>query len=549
MAPFCGALLAASFYGIKDLKSRMILLKFRGLCCLVEPHELPAWFKIPASRPMTLISDSDDDFVIPAESQSLVTSVNTRKANGFMTDVRKDPPCEIVVDDDVDEISNVLKKRFSSPETVCLALDACSVKVSKSLIDKILRRFNNNWISAFGFFKWVDNQPEFNNKQFPKSYDMMVDILGKCKKFDLMLQLVEEMNHIGGLVSLSTMAKVIRRFSGARRWHDAIKTFYDLELFGVKKDCSAFNVLLDSLCKERNVKCARDVFLLMRSHIPPNASSFNILLHGWCKARKLDEAKQVIKEMRDFGFTPCVISYTNLIEAYCIQKDFENANAILAEMRSQGCLPTVVTYTIIMHSLGKANKIQEALQVPVKMSRDGCTPDTSFYNSLIYILCKAGRLADANRLFEEMHRDGVPPNAITYSTLISAFCDYSQEEDAFKLITKMGESPCKPDVKTYHPLLKLCCKRKWTKLLMYLLVDMFEKDISLDPGTYTMLVQGLCQNGKLQQSCLFFEEMVLKGIAARPRTLNLLLEGLEKKGIYGAKEKIHQLMLQTRSRR
>lgn len=96
----------------------MILSKFRGLCCVVEPHELPTWFKVQFDRSMTVVSDSDDDFVILAQSQSLVTSVNIRKANGFMTDVRKDPPCEIVVDDDVDEISNVLKKRFSSPETV-----------------------------------------------------------------------------------------------------------------------------------------------------------------------------------------------------------------------------------------------------------------------------------------------------------------------------------------------------------------------------------------------------------------------------------------------
>ncbi|KAJ0978834.1 hypothetical protein J5N97_014308 [Dioscorea zingiberensis] len=538
MARFCRTVLVASLYGVKDRKNWMILSQYRGLCCISESHELPDWFKVRQNEPSSDVFDSDDDFMIPADNQVI---------SDCRTVVRKVLPGEIV-DGCVDEICEILKNKFSSHETVGLALDACSVKVSKSLVDKILRRFNNDWVPAFGFFKWVDSRPEYG-KHSPGSYDMMVDILGKCKQFELMWQLVDGMMQCGRLVSLSTMTKVIRRLAGARRWDDAIETFHDLELFGVKKDCLAMNVLLDSLCKERNVNYARDVFLMLRSQIPPNASSFNILIHGWCKAGKLDEAKQTIKEMSDFGFTPCVISYTNMIEAYCIKKDFESVDAILAEMRCQGCLPNVVTYTIIMHSLGKANRIQEALQVCDKMGRDGCVPDTSFYNSLIFILSRAGRLADANHLYEEMCKDGIPLNATTYNTLISASCNHSQVENAFKLIKEMGESSCKPDTKSYHPLLKLCCKRKWTKLLTYLLLDMFEKDVSLDPGTYTLLVQGLCRYGKLQQSCLLFEEMVLKGISAKPHTFNLLLEALDRNSIYGAKEKIHQLMLHAQSMR
>ncbi|PKU67746.1 Pentatricopeptide repeat-containing protein [Dendrobium catenatum] len=67
----------------------------------------------------------------------------------------------------------------------------------------------------------------------------------------------------------------------------------------------------------------------------PNASSFNTLIHGWCKASKLEEAWQTTQEMIEFGFKPCVITYTSLIEAYCFERDFHKVEAVLDEMRTK----------------------------------------------------------------------------------------------------------------------------------------------------------------------------------------------------------------------
>ncbi|XP_039128968.1 pentatricopeptide repeat-containing protein At3g22670, mitochondrial-like [Dioscorea cayenensis subsp. rotundata] len=298
---------------------------------------------------MTVISDSDDDFVILAQSQSLVTSVNIRKANGFMTDVSKDPPCEIV-DDDVDEISNVLKKRFSSPET------------------------------------WVDNQPEFNNKQFPKSYDMMVDILGKCKKFDLMLQFVEEMNHIGGLVSLSTMAKVIRRFSGARRWHDAIKSFYDLELFGVKKDCSALN---------KDFGNANAILTEMRSQgCLPTVVTYTIIMHSLGKM-------QIVRfeEMHRDGIRPNAITYSTLISAFCDYSQEEDAFKLIAKMGEIPCMPDVKTYHLLLKLCCKRKYTKLLMYLLVDMFEKDISLDPGTYTMLVQSLCQNGKTTTVMLVF------------------------------------------------------------------------------------------------------------------------------------------------------
>ncbi|XP_042380110.1 pentatricopeptide repeat-containing protein At3g22670, mitochondrial-like [Zingiber officinale] len=196
------------------------------------------------------------------------------------------------------------------------------------------------------------------------------------------------------------MTKLMRRLAGADRCGDAIKTFKSIESFGVRKDTISINALLDTLCKEKSVKHARDAFLELRDEVQPNASSFNILIHGWSKARKIEEDIRIIEEMREFGYTPCVITFTSLVEGYCLEKNFRMASAILNEMRGHGCQPNVVTYTIIMHSLAKAKEIQEALLVFEMMKDAGCAPDTSFYNSLIFLMGKSGKLRDAHHIFE-----------------------------------------------------------------------------------------------------------------------------------------------------
>ncbi|KAI0497860.1 hypothetical protein KFK09_021098 [Dendrobium nobile] len=527
------------FFKFSPRKILAIYHRYGDFSNAVYSPELPHWFRF-AEGEQDCDLDSEDDFLLPTRSGSSEGSRGSRKA------VVRIEHSE-AVDVDVDQISNVLKARFSSPEEVVSTVNNYSPKVSKDLVDKILKRFSNEWIPALGFFRWADARMGYKHSR--DSYDMMVDILGKSKQFDTMWGLVEEMSRIGGLISLSTITKVIRRLAGAARWKEAIRAFHGMVKFGISKDTVAMNILLDSLCKERSVMRARYAFLDLRREIAPNASSFNILIHGWCKARKLEEAWQTLEEMIEFGFKPCVITYTSLIEAYCMERDFQKVEAVLDEMRTQGCQPNVITYTIIMHSFGKVKETLAAFFVLDQMKTDGCLPDASVYNSLIYIFARAGQLREAYNVYEEMHKREIFPNVTTFNTLISAACNHSQADHALKLLVKMDETSCKPDIKTYTPLLKLSCARKWMRVLLYLLGHMFKRDISLDLGTYTLLVRGLCRTGKLKQACIFYEEMILKGFIPRSHSSAILLEALERKNMVAAKSRVQKLTLKAQNMR
>ncbi|XP_057959674.1 pentatricopeptide repeat-containing protein At3g22670, mitochondrial [Malania oleifera] len=505
-----------------------------------ESPELPVWVKFPENE-QDSSAGLEDDFAIPAiaswaENQQLqdhgkVVRHMLSEADG----------------DDVEKITRVLKSRFSSPDAVAQALNGCSVNASEGLVEQVLTRFSNDWVSAFGVFKWAKAQTGYAHSA--DSYNATVDILGKSRKFDLMWELVQEMqDELEEGVSLVTMSKIMRRLAKAGRWADAVDAFRRTEAFGVSGDVSAMNVLMDALVKEQSVERAHDVFLEFKNQIGPDIHTFNILIHGWCKARKLDCAWKTMEKMGKHGFHPDAVSYTSLIEAHCRDKDFRKVDAILEEMQEKGCPPNAVTCTIVMLALGKAKEINKALEVYERMKRNGCVPDAPFYSALIYILSRAGRLKDAGDLFEDMKKQGLPPDVRAYNTMISVACHHSQEETALKLLRQMEEVSCKPELKTYAPLLKMCCRKKRIKVLNFLLEHMLKNNVSIELGTYSLLVHALCKSGKVGHACMFFEEIVSKGFIPKDCTYKLLTKELERRSMVKEKGQIEMLMLQATKR-
>lgn len=417
------------------------------------------------------------------------------------------------------------------------------IHLSENLINRLLFRYKDDWKSALAIFRWAGSHSNFKHSQ--QSYDMMVDILGRMKAMDKMREILEEMRQ-ESLITLNTIAKVMRRFVGARQWKDAVRIFDDLQFLGLEKNTESMNVLLDTLCKEKFVEQAREIYLELKHYIAPNAHTFNILIHGWCNIRRVEEAHWTIQEMKGYGCRPCVISYSTIIQCYCQEQNFDRVYDLLDEMQAQNCSPNVVTYTTIMCALAKAEKFEEALQVVERMNAVGCRPDTLFFNSLIYTLGRAGRIDDATHVFKvAMPKASVAPNTSTYNSMISMFCYYAQEERAFGILKEMEKSGlCKPDIQTYHPLIKSCFKmREIDTWLNDILNDMVNKyHIGLDLSTYTLLIHGLYRADRCKWAFDLFEEMVDQDIVPRYKTCRLLLDEVKQKNMYQAVDKIDVLM-------
>ncbi|KAL2903548.1 hypothetical protein RDABS01_002258, partial [Bienertia sinuspersici] len=415
-----------------------------------------------------------------------------------------------------------------------------AISISHTLVDSLLHRFKDDWKSALGIYRWAESRSHFEHS--PETCDTMVDILGKARQFDKMSELVGEMLP-KNLVTLRTMAKVMRRYAGARRWKDAVRTFDELGSYGLEKNVESMNVLLDTLSKEGQVEMARSIYLELKSHISPTAHTFTIFIHGWCKIKRVEEAYWTLQEMKGHGFPPGVISYSIIIQSYCRLLDWNKAYELLEMMDSQGCHPTVVTYTTLMSSLSKADKLEDALQIADRAKSAGCKPDTQFYNALIHTLAKAQCISEAMDVFKvDMPENGVYPNTCTYNILIAMFCRIGRDDLAFSILEDMEKAAlCKPDLQTFYPLLKSCFKFGIPdSSLSKILDDMVIKHhLSLDVSTYSLLIHGLCRVDKCEWALHFFEEMIGKELTPRFQTCRRLLDEVKQRNMYDAAEKVH----------
>ncbi|CAA0829101.1 Pentatricopeptide repeat-containing protein -mitochondrial [Striga hermonthica] len=491
-----------------------------------DKPELPGWVEYPA-KDKKASNLKDEDF-IPSSLSCWIENQHSA--------AQKDD----IVESDVDMISNILTGQFKSSDSVIKALDTCDVDLSDGLVEQVLCRFSNEWVPSLGFFKWAESRNGF--KHSPNFYNLMVNNLGKVKKFELMWDLAEEMKTLEGYFTLDTMTKIMRRLVKAGKHEDAIEAFKKLELFGIEKDTEALNRLIEALATHGSVEQGEQVYFKFKENIPPSQRTFNILVQGWCKIKQMGKAKETLDEMRAHGFGPNLFTYTGFIETYCCEKDFRNVDATLAEMEREGIDPNVVTYAIMMKSYGKAKETKKAMEVYELMKKNNCPPDASIYTALIGILGRQGRVKDAYEVFEDMSRQGVEPNVSTYNMLILISASRCQEEKALTLLKKMEENKCRPNSFTYAPLLKMCCELKRMKVLTFLLSHMFKNNVSLDPMTYSVLIGRLCKNGNAAMACSFLEEMMDKGLVPMDGTYKGLVKALDENGLLEEKERVKNAM-------
>ncbi|GER54752.1 pentatricopeptide repeat-containing protein [Striga asiatica] len=492
----------------------------------VEPPEHPGWVKYPV-KDKNAGNLKNEDFVPPSLSCWIENHYSA---------VQKDD----IVESDVDKISKILTGQFKSPDSVVKALDTCNVDLSDDLVEQVLCRFSSEWVPSLGFFKWAESRNGF--KHPPNIYNLMVNNLGKLKKFELMWDLAEEMKTQEGYFTLDTMTKIMRRLVKAGKHEDAIEAFENLELFGIEKDTTALNRLIEAFATQGSVEEGERVYFKFKENIPPSQRTFNILVQGWCKIKKMGKAKLTLDEMRAHGFGPNLFTYTGFIETYCCERDFRKVDATLAEMEREGVEMDVATYTIMMKSYGKAKETKKAMEVYELMKKNNCPPDASLYTALIGILGRQSRVEEAYEVFDDMSRQGVEPDLSTYNMLILILASRCQEEKALTLLKKMEENKCRPNFFTYAPLLKMCCELKRMKVLTFLLSHMFKNNVSLDPVAYSLLIGGLCRNGNAAKACSFFEEIVDKGLVPMDGTYKGLVKALNEKGLLEEKERVEKAM-------
>ncbi|CAN6470862.1 unnamed protein product [Victoria cruziana] len=428
---------------------------------------------------------------------------------------------------EVDRVYKVVNELFASDRNMEAVLSQCNVQVSHMLVVDVLNRFRHAWKPASRFFYWVGQQPGFSHDL--QTYNTMMNILGKTRQFESMVDMLEEMGK-KGIVTMETFVIATKAFAAGREMKKAVAIFELMRRYNFEADINTLNALLDALGRAKLAKEAQSLCERMKDRFPPDLKTYSVLLSGWCKVKNLVEAGKIWNEMVEQGFKPDVVAHNTMLEGLFMSGRRSEAVKLFELMKVKGPLPNVRSYTILLRNLCKSNKMDAAVQYFDEMQASGCKPDVAIYTCLIVGFGNAGKLVDVYQLLQEMKKKGCPPDGRTYNALIKLMTNRNMPADAARIYNKMIENGLEPTIHTYNMIMKCFFLSKNYEMGLAIWNEMLRKGCCPDDNSYTVFINGLIRTGRPEEACMYIEEMISKGMRAPQLDYNKFAADFSKAG-------------------
>ncbi|XP_027367135.1 putative pentatricopeptide repeat-containing protein At1g02420 [Abrus precatorius] len=411
--------------------------------------------------------------------------------------------------DDVQKVYGIIRST-STPEQLMQSLKSSAVFLSNDLIDQVLKRVrfsHGNPSQTLVFFRYTGRRKGFYHTAF--SLDTMLYILGRSRMFSHVWDLlIEARRKDQSLITPRTVMIVLGRIAKVCSVRQTVESFRRFKKLVPDFDINCFNALLRTLCQEKSMTDARNVYHSLKHDFRPNLQTFNILLSGW---KTPEDAEGFFKEMREMGVTPDVVTYNSLVDVYCKGRDMDKAYKVLDEMRDRDLSPDVITYTSIIGGLGLIGQPDKARDVLKEMKEYGCYPDVAAYNATIRNFCIAKRLGDAYSLVHEMQNKGLSPNATTYNLFFRVYFWSNDLQSSWSLYERMMVEGCLPNTQSCMFLIRLFRRQEKVEMALQLWGDMVDKGFGSFTLVSDVLFGLLCDMGKLGEAEKCFLEMIEKG--------------------------------------
>ncbi|XVE68518.1 hypothetical protein DITRI_Ditri09bG0074500 [Diplodiscus trichospermus] len=421
------------------------------------------------------------------------------------------------------------------------------ISLSPFLLDQTLLRLQHSSKIALSFFLYSKSLPPPPSPLLSTgSYNLIIDIIGKVRQFDVVWQLILEMDQSNITPDSSTFMILIRRLIAAGLTRQAIRAYDDMGCFvtadndsdGFSQNSSfCFCFLLDTLCKYGHVKVAVEIFNKRKSEFLVDSKMYTILISGWCKIGRIDKAERFLKEMVERGMEPNVVTYNVMLNGICrraslhpderFDRTIRNAEKLFDEMRQRGIEPDVTSFSIVLHVYSRAHKPELTLDKLKYMKEKGICPTVATYTSVMKCLCSCGRLEEAEKLLGEMVSDGISPSAATYNCFFKEYRGRKDVNGALNLYRKMKDDKlCELSLHTYNILLGMFMMLNRIDIVKEIWDDLKGSTAGPDLDSYTLLINGLCEKQQWREACQLFVEMIEKGILPQKVTFETLYKGL-----------------------
>ncbi|XP_078429821.1 tetratricopeptide repeat (TPR)-like superfamily protein [Wolffia australiana] len=424
-------------------------------------------------------------------------------------------------------------------------LDEALKPWAESLSDKersIILHEQCDWQRALEIFRWFKNKKRYKLNVI--HYNIMLRILGKERKWELLTSLWCEMQADGVPPSNPTYGTLIDVFSKGGVERGALLWLADMQKRGLEPDEVTMGIVMQSYKKTGQFREAQQFFKIWSSSTQSNlcAHTYNALIDIHGKAGQVKEALDQFKEMLEQGIAPNTVTFNTMIHICGNHGKLEDVSRLMSKMEDINCLPDSRTFNILISIYVKADDIEAAASCFSKMKENGLTPDAVSYRTLLYAFSIRHMVREAEDLVVEMEQQGVEMDEYTQTALTRMYVDIGMLEKAWRWFHRFQDemtSECYAatiDAFGVHGHLSLaekafeCCVRR--KKLSVLAFNVMIKAYGIAKNTSKACetFEGIEKHGFSPDKCAYNSVVQILCAADLPHRAKIYVRGMNQAG-------------------
>eukprot|EP00466_Bigelowiella_natans_P006235 jgi/Bigna1/89959/estExt_fgenesh1_pg.C_590023 len=305
-----------------------------------------------------------------------------------------------------------------------------------------------------GTFEGVRDYNDFSASPLEVLYNTIITACGLSAKWRQATSLFQELQDIGGTISVVSYGALLISYEKARKWRKAIEIMKNMEeKEGIIPNTIIYNTVIFACASSGAWQTSFDVYRTMRSKGLSTDVTYLAMVQGATEAGGWQQALRIADHMREDGIRPKIEIY-NAIMNSCVQTgDWFRALQMLEMMEEEAAAAAQedgVTTKIVDGSDSSANIVKKAEEGGDNVQADVITYNTGL-NACVYIK----DWKQAVDIFNRMETRQVKPDLVSYNTLMKVLGDSSKPIAAEEIFRQLQDSEeLTPDIISYNTLIK-----------------------------------------------------------------------------------------------
>ncbi|KAJ6330348.1 hypothetical protein OIU76_009041 [Salix suchowensis] len=193
---------------------------------------------------------------------------------------------------------------------------------------------------------------------------------------------------------------------------------------------------------------------MIRKGMKLDAKEYGVVIIAYCKMRRPDEAISLLKEMQVRGISRGVGSFNAVLRILVEIGELDKAVLLLKQVKNMGCLPNLVSYSTVICGLCRSQgRMQEVGDLVDDMLQDGFEMDATLYSCLVSGFCEASNEEMAMRAFNDSINKNYVINVQSFSFFVNLMCEKGRFIEAEQIFKDMCRRCSLVDVDSYQRIL------------------------------------------------------------------------------------------------